>query len=202
MLVVHERAWIMYPLLIKTVISNEYFKSKFRLEMDTTVRECPNGEPEHNVHNLPPELLKKREIITLDITNMPNESNSHHLLKEDENPCKFKSSKRSRGPLRPNGEWIKDCKANNWPLICIYKLVHVEFKVPGFQSLSEGFLRDAYKEMFTTFHRQVFCWMDKWIDLSESDVKKIEDEMIYVLARQISTPSSDQDEINQVQISV
>ncbi|XP_033934677.1 phosphatidylinositol transfer protein alpha isoform-like [Pseudochaenichthys georgianus] len=30
--------------------------------------------------------------------------------------------------------------------------------------------------VFTHFHRQLFCWIDKWIDLSIDDIRRIEDE--------------------------
>lgn len=32
------------------------------------------------------------------------------------------------------------------------------------------------KRIFTNFHRQLFCWIDKWIDLSMEDIRRMEDE--------------------------
>lgn len=66
MLAMNEKCWNCYPELVKTVLTNEYFKNNFRLELDTITRECgPNGEPEFNVHNLSPEMLDKREIVVI-----------------------------------------------------------------------------------------------------------------------------------------
>lgn len=30
--------------------------------------------------------------------------------------------------------------------------------------------------MFTNFHRQLFCWIDKWIELNMDDIRRMEDE--------------------------
>lgn len=30
--------------------------------------------------------------------------------------------------------------------------------------------------MFTNFHRQLFCWIDKWIDLNMEDIRRMEEE--------------------------
>lgn len=32
------------------------------------------------------------------------------------------------------------------------------------------------KRLFTNFHRQLFCWIDKWIDLNMEDIRRMEDE--------------------------
>ena len=32
------------------------------------------------------------------------------------------------------------------------------------------------KRLFTNFHRQVFCWMDKWYGLTMEDIRRIEEE--------------------------
>ena len=32
------------------------------------------------------------------------------------------------------------------------------------------------KRIFTNFHRQLFCWIDKWIDLTIEDIRRMEDE--------------------------
>lgn len=30
--------------------------------------------------------------------------------------------------------------------------------------------------MFTHFHRQLFCWIDKWCDLTIEDIRRMEEE--------------------------
>jgi hypothetical protein len=174
--VLHEKSWNMYP-IVKTVITNEYFRNSFRIELDTITKACVNGLAEDNVHNLTPEQLEKREIINIDI----GEPVSPNDYKEDEDPAIFKSVKTGRGPLKP-GEWINDKQK---PLLCCYKLVFAEFKVFGLQTRAEGYLKNMYKQLFTSFHRQIFCWIDKWYDLSLEDVRKIESDLAKLLLKKI-----------------
>ena len=173
--IIRERSWNMYP-VVKTVISNDYFRTNFRIEMDTITKLCENGKPEYNVHNLTEEQLEKREIVEIDIAAQvpPGE------YKEDEDPSLFKSEKTGRGPLVP-GEWINNTK----PLICCYKLVSVEFKVFGLQTRSENYLKSMYKQLFTTFHREIFCWLDKWYGLDLEGVRKIDNELQKILFEKI-----------------
>lgn len=168
----HERSWNMYP-TVKTVLTNEYFRTNFRIEIDTITRACPTGEPEYNVHGLTPEQLEKREIVNIDIAEPIADSD----YKRDEDPALFKSVKTGRGPLNRK-DWPKALAATpGTPMICLYKLVFVEFKMFGLQTRCEGYLRNMYKQLFTIFHRQVFCWLDKWHGLSMEQVRRIEQEL-------------------------
>lgn len=54
------------------------------------------------VHELPPEKLRQREVVRVDISNDPVASNDY---KPDEDPSKFRSRKTNRGPL--TGNWIE-----------------------------------------------------------------------------------------------
>jgi hypothetical protein len=58
-----------------------------------------------NALNLPPEKLKLREVVTIDIAEelCPDEEAQ---LAEDENPRRFRSVKTLRGPL--TGNWIQE----------------------------------------------------------------------------------------------
>jgi hypothetical protein len=172
--ILHEKSWNMYP-TVKTVITNEYFRTNFRIEMDTITRECVNGEPDPNVHNLSPEQLDKREIVVIDISEPV--ADADYKLEED--PSKFKSLRTGRGPLTRG--WIK----KQTPLICCYKLVFLEFKMFGLQTKSESYLKNMYKQLFTTFHRQIFCWIDKWHTLTIADVRRIEIELAKTLVKKI-----------------
>ena len=65
---VAEEAWNCFP-HCKTVITNPlYMKDKFHITIETIHREDDTGTVD-NIHNLPPELLVKREVITIDIVN-------------------------------------------------------------------------------------------------------------------------------------
>ena len=63
-----EEAWNCYP-HCKTVISNPaYMKDKFHITIETIHKEDDTGKVD-NIHNLPPELLAKRDVIIIDIVN-------------------------------------------------------------------------------------------------------------------------------------
>ncbi|PSN56764.1 Phosphatidylinositol transfer protein alpha isoform [Blattella germanica] len=119
-----------------------------------------------DVHELPPEKLKHREVVHIDIANDPV---THADYKPDEDPTKFKSEKTGRGPLV--GQWMD--KVN--PVMTCYKLVTVEFKWFGLQTRIENFIQKSERRLFTNFHRQVFCWMDRWHGLTMEDIRAIED---------------------------
>lgn len=119
------------------------------------------------VHELPPDKLKIRDVVHIDIANDPVASAD---FKEDEDPSKFKSQKTGRGPLVG-----KDWKHNVQPVMTCYKLVTCEFKWFGLQTRVEGFIQKAERRLFTNFHRQVFCWIDRWYGLTMEDIRAIED---------------------------
>lgn len=108
-----------------------------------------------------------REVVHIDIANDPIANSDY---KEDEDPTKFKSQKTGRGPLVG-----KDWKHNVKPVMTCYKLVTCEFKWFGLQTRVESFIQRAERRLFTNFHRQVFCWMDRWHGLTMEDIRAIED---------------------------
>lgn len=72
------------------------------------------------------------------------------------------------------------------PLICVYKLILVELKVFGLQTKFESYFKNAYKQMFATFHRQIFVWIDRWIDLTLDQVREIEENLAKELVVKIN----------------
>lgn len=171
---INEHSWNMYP-TVKTVITNDYFKNSFRIQLDTITKECKNGIADDNVHNLTSEQLEKREVIELDIIDEipPNE------YKVEEDPLLFNSVKTGRGPLQPG--WAK----SQQPLICVYKLACIDFKVFGLQTKVESYIKNVYKNAFAVFHRQIFCAIDKWHGLTIEDVRDIEKELAKLLVKKI-----------------
>ncbi|KAL1501034.1 hypothetical protein ABEB36_006439 [Hypothenemus hampei] len=161
----HEEAWNAYP-YCRTVITNPgYMKEKFKLVIETL--HAPDNGLENNVHELPADKLKIREVIPIDIANDPVAVSDY---KPDEDPTKFKSQKTGRGPLQ-GPDW-KD-KVN--PVMTCYKLVTVEFKWFGLQSRVESFIQKCERRLFTNLHRQLFCSMDRWHGLTMADIRRIED---------------------------
>jgi hypothetical protein len=175
-LIFHEKSWNMYP-TCKTHISNDFMKDKFRVYLNSIIREFKNTQYEENVHGLTPEQLAKREIINIDISqNVPA---SDYI--ESEDPRKFKSSMTGRGPLVDN--WWCD---QTMPVLCIYRLVECEFVWFGLQSKVESTMISSYKKIFNRFHRQIFTWIDKWYNMSKDDLRKIEIELQKTLTQQIN----------------
>ncbi|KAJ8956122.1 hypothetical protein NQ318_016577 [Aromia moschata] len=188
---IHEEAWNAYP-YCKTVITNPgYMKEKFRLVIETlhapdrgrqknnpgymkenfiicieSMHIADTGRQD-NVHELTPDKLKQREVVFIDIANDPVASSDY---KEEEDPTKFKSRKTGRGPLIGPG-WEESVN----PVMTCYKLVTVEFKWFGLQTRIESFIQKSERRLFTNFHRQVFCWMDRWHGLTMEDIRAIED---------------------------
>ncbi|CAH1970417.1 unnamed protein product [Acanthoscelides obtectus] len=162
---IHEEAWNAYP-YCRTVITNPgYMKEKFRLVIETM--HAPDRGYQENVHELPADKLKQRDVVFIDIANDAVAAGDY---KEEEDPTKFKSAKTGRGPLI-GPEW-RD-KVN--PVMTCYKLVTVEFKWFGLQTRIENFIQKSERRLFTNFHRQVFCWMDRWHGLTMDDIRAIED---------------------------
>jgi len=162
---IHEKAWNAYP-YCRTEISNpDYMKDGFEIKIETMHKD-DNGMSE-NVHDLPPKELKEREVIYIDIA---NDKIATADYKEEWDPTKFRSEKTGRGPLI--GKWQDKVK----PVMCAYKLVTVEFKWFGIQSRVEKFIQKTERRIFTNFHRQVFCWMDKWHGKTMEDIRMIEEQ--------------------------
>jgi len=170
---IHEEAWNAYP-YCKTVISNPgYMKENFYIIIET-MHYGDRGVSE-NIHELPPEKLKMREVVTIDIANDPIQSGDY---KPHEDPSKFKSHKTNRGPLV--GKWHDSVQ----PVMTCYKLVTAEFKWFGLQTRVESFIMKAERRLFTNFHRQVFCWIDRWHGMTMQDIRRLEDETREELDRQ------------------
>lgn len=170
-LAIHEEAWNAYP-YCKTVITNpDYMKDGFKLTIETV--HAPDRGTQENAHQLPPELLKLREIVNIDIANDPVQD-----YKPDEDPKTFISRKTGRGPLK--GDWRSDIQ----PVMCAYKLVTVEFKWFGLQNKVESFIQKFERKLFLNFHRQVFCWVDKWHGLTMKDIRELEEKTRHELDEQ------------------
>ena len=110
--------------------------------------------------------LKNRNVIIIDIA---NDKISPKDYKEEEDPKLFHSEKTGRGPLT-DPEWQKKVE----PVMTCYKLVYIEFKWFGIQTKVESFLAKTVQTLFTKFHRQLFCWTDKWYGMTIQDIRDLE----------------------------
>ncbi|XP_076473097.1 phosphatidylinositol transfer protein beta isoform-like [Babylonia areolata] len=190
---VHEEAWNAYP-YCRTVISNpDYMKKNFYICIESF--HAPDRGQQENVHQLPSIDLEKREVHHIDIADNSLLPRSDYKKEWDPTLYQFKSDKypdEKRGPLSgtvgqtsqevvktpqgkvcgQQGSWSKTQE----PVMCCYKLVRVLFKWWGLQTRVEKFIMKQEKRIFNNFHRQVFCWMDKWYGLTMEDIRKIEDD--------------------------
>ncbi|KAB0364506.1 hypothetical protein FD754_008662, partial [Muntiacus muntjak] len=121
------------------------------------------------------EYMKDDFFIKIETWHKPDLGTLENDYKADEDPALFQSVKTKRGPLGPN--WKKElANSPDCPQMCAYKLVTIKFKWWGLQSKVENFIQKQEKRIFTNFHRQLFCWIDKWIDLTMEDIRRMEDE--------------------------
>ena len=173
-----EEAWNAYP-HIKTVVTNpSYMKDGFELRIESM--HLPDLGESENVHNLPEKEWKNTEVIKIDIANDYVSSGDY---KAEFDPSKFRSIKANRGPFGPH--WIDQLRAERMmqdtdkpptAYMCAYKLVSCRFKWFGLQTRVENMIQRQEQRLFTTFHRQVVCWMDKWYGLTMDDIRRLEDE--------------------------
>ncbi|KAG8596918.1 hypothetical protein GDO81_002102 [Engystomops pustulosus] len=146
-------------------------KEDFFIKIETWHK--PDMGTQENVHCLDPNVWKTVEVVHIDIADRSQVEPSDY--KADEDPAIFQSFRTKRGPLGPN--WKKElANSENCPRMCAYKLVTIKFRWWGLQNKVESFIQKQEKRIFTNFHRQLFCWIDKWIDLTMEDIRRMEDE--------------------------
>jgi len=161
---IHEEAWNAYP-YCKTILTNpDYMKNGFVICIESM--HCPDAGHQENVHELSPDKLAKREVVRIDIA---NDRVSASDYKEATDPGRYKSLKTNRGPL--TGNWIKTSD----PAMTCYKLVTCEFKWLGLQGKVESFIQKSERRLFTNFHRELFCWIDRWHGMTIQDIRDIEE---------------------------
>ncbi|XP_078107789.1 phosphatidylinositol transfer protein beta isoform-like [Sander vitreus] len=169
-LVFHEKAWNAYP-YCRTIVTNEYMKDNFFIKIETWHK--PDLGTQENVHKLDSSTWDTVNVVPIDIADRSQVSNADY--KPDEDPATFKSAKTGRGPLGPT--WKKELVSNtDCPRMCAYKLVTVKFKWWGLQTKVESFIHEQEKRIFNNFHRQLFCWIDRWVELSMDDIRRMEAE--------------------------
>jgi len=161
-LLLEEEAWNAYP-YCKTVLTSPWMGESFSFIIET--RHIDDDGAQENVHNLTPELLKKREVDFIDIAGEKVEDKKAY--KKEEDPTLVRPEKAERGPLVDGWKEKK-------PLMCCYKLVTAEFKMFGLQGRVESFLMKFERDLFFNFHRQVYCWLDEWFGMTMGDIREYE----------------------------
>ncbi|KJP86253.1 hypothetical protein AK88_04067 [Plasmodium fragile] len=163
---IDEKSWNNHPKL-RTVYEARGFP-RARVEVDSTFR--PGHNTEDNVFNLSDEVLAERKVILVDIVKDSAYCREYY---PEEDPTLYYSEKAQRGKLDDN--WIEKSKV----LITCYKLFHIDIPYFGvFCSKLENWIVSAIKESLVKYHRKSFCWIDEWVDLSEEQIHKFEEEII------------------------
>lgn len=158
-----EKAWNCYP-YCRTEYSNAYMADAFHLIIETMHKD--DDGTDENAHDLNQAELIKRQVIKIDIANDPCQPNDY---KDDEDPVKFHSEKTGRGPLV-----TKDWATTHSPVMCCYKLYRILFKWRMLQDKVESKIVSTVRRVLFNFHRQVFCWLDKWHGMTIEDIRALE----------------------------
>jgi len=74
--------------------------------------------------------------------------------------------------------------------MCAYKCVRVESQFWGINNKVEQFTQDILRNVYLKCHRQSFCWIDEWIDLTLEDISKINWEEINTEDTTLSTSTN------------
>ncbi|XP_033748217.1 cytoplasmic phosphatidylinositol transfer protein 1-like [Pecten maximus] len=156
-----EKAWNYYPYTITEYTCS--FIPHFSIYIETKYKD-DNGCTE-NVLGLSDEDMEVREIEHIDIA-YDNMADKHY--KEAEDPTLFLSKKTGRGKLK------KEWKVSEEPMMCSYKAVKVKFEVWGLQTKVESFTHRSVRDILLLGHRQAFCWIDEWIDMTVEDIREYE----------------------------
>lgn len=160
-------SWNCFP-YIKTVYHSSYFGARFQLEVESMIVDDDRGE-HPNALNLSPEVLAVRKIDYIDIVADENQEGGYDAK---ENPGKFKSKVTNRGPLSAN--FYKDCT----PVMCVYKVVTCKCEFGPFQNKAESVCLSAgMRDLLLPFHRQIFCWIDDWFNMTMEQIKAFEHEV-------------------------
>jgi hypothetical protein len=166
----HEKAWNSFP-YCKTVFSHPKF-AKFEVVIESMHHDDRGNNPS-------PNYLCTSEFLSLDgkpvsFADVPEVFiNIAEPLdgSEESDPTKTRSEKAGRGPIPPLGNWWEKFPD---PMMTCYKLVRMNFKYYGLQTKVENYFVEEERKLFLRFHKNVYCWMDKWHGLSMEDIRALE----------------------------
>lgn len=165
-LAIHEKAWNAYPYCRTELTNPDYMGDNFFVRIETL--HLNDRGHTANAHQLRPDVIAKREVVSINIANDKEFLNPADI-KPETSPSLFLSEKTGRGKLDV-GTW----RENVEPVMCAYKLVTVHFKWFGLQNIVESFAHKQYPRLFSKFHREVFCWIDQWYGLTMADIRELE----------------------------
>jgi len=173
-LILYEEAWDCFP-YCKTVITSPFLGKKFSLIIESQ-HHSDSGQVE-NALDLSESDLKIRKIEYIDIISPLADKK---MYKKEEDPKLVKLKNKEIGPLSEG--WQKKAK----DVVCCYKLVRCDCKIFGFQKKAEKYMLDFEYTVFLRFHKQLFCWLDEWYGLSDTEIEKFTKEMYDAMNTEIT----------------
>jgi len=172
-LCVEEKSWNAYP-FSKTSYSCGIAGDRFSMAVESRYIDGMIPQTEHVFKDC------KTDVDFIDIV---SDQVPQAKYKEEEDPSKFHSKKSNRGPLAP------DWKETTKPVMCNCKLINLEIKIWGLSSTIENYVCSVLKEIFLVGHRQAFCWIDEWFDMSMEQIREFERETQKILGEAIKEGS-------------
>eukprot|EP00286_Rhodomonas_abbreviata_P008338 CAMPEP_0181319650 /NCGR_PEP_ID=MMETSP1101-20121128/17691_1 /TAXON_ID=46948 /ORGANISM="Rhodomonas abbreviata, Strain Caron Lab Isolate" /LENGTH=282 /DNA_ID=CAMNT_0023427277 /DNA_START=71 /DNA_END=919 /DNA_ORIENTATION=- len=161
---IHEESWNCYP-YTHTVVTFPMF-TKFKITIRTW--HCDDKGEQENVHKLDQKTLKQRQVEVVDIAAARKDQ---ALYSNESDINTFVSQKTGRGPLKEG--WLERLDAGT-PCMCAYKLVTIDFPYFGLRTKVENHLEAYERNLFHTATKQLFCWVDEWVDMNMDQVYEYE----------------------------
>ncbi|CAM6047633.1 unnamed protein product [Sphagnum compactum] len=160
-LVIDEKTWMAYP-YIHTIISIPFFQ-KLKIEM-WSMHANDDGSTDNILNFSGADLaVRKVEMVDIAFDEIPKRDYQEKL-----DPKLYKSKKTGRGPLRK--EWQRGVK----PVMCAYKMVKVDANYWGVQNRVEKLMLNGIRQVVLLTHRNAFCWLDEWFDLTYEEICDME----------------------------
>jgi len=158
LLSVEEKSWNAYP-YVKTAYTCGIAGDRFAMAIESRYIEGVPPKSEHIFKDT------KGDVDVIDILSDPVAAGKY---KDEEDPGKYHSNKANRGPLAR--DWMETTK----PIMCSCKSVNIEFRIWGLQTSVENYVCGALRDLFFMGHRQVFCWLDEWFEMTMEQIRDFE----------------------------
>jgi len=171
-----EKSWNAFPYIKTTYTSPLFSPENFEVIVESYHLE-DSGTTE-NALNLPSLKLAIRVVDHVDIAFDAVDPQANKI---EEDPTHFRSSKTNRGPLKKG--WQHRTK----PIMCAYKVVTVNFAIWGLRKKVEKLVHEVIRGTYLVTHRQTFCWIDEWYELTWDEIRALEDEMKETLNTESAT---------------
>lgn len=164
-----EEAWNAYPHCKTTLVNGYLSKDTMRIEVETL--HVDNVLDLDEALEMTPQEKKARKVEYIDIAKVYADKNAKDY-DANKDLTLFHSEKTGRGPLQP--DWQTSGKT---PLMCAYKLVRADFKIFGLQSTGENLVINNQRTIFGQTLCHAVATIDKWVDMTPEDIRRIEDEV-------------------------